>query len=311
MSTVKTVIGPDKVAILLQNNFDKNASEIEPLAGGEMSQAYSFVSHGKDLVIRLFMESTSFEKDKYAAEHFMSSMVPIPKTLTIGKTDTLFYSITEKAKGKMFEDWDSQTRKSLTPKFMETLHAIHKTPIADRGFGWWDTAGHAKYDSWQESLFAKREHVEEDFMKANKLSAPEKKDIELIYDNLIKLIPHMPILHFLVHADYGGSNVMSDGEKITAVFDWGNSVYGDFLYDVAWLDFWWPEENLKELFKTFYQKRKIDIQDFERRILCYQLHMGMGILGFWIMSDQKEKYKMSKERIFKLLGEQDQNKTRI
>ena len=110
----------------------------------------------------------------------------------------------------------------------------------------------------------------------------------------------MPNLHYLIHADYGGNNLMSDGKKITGVLDFGNSSYGDFLYDVAWLDFWWNELDYKKEFYNYYAKKGVDLTDFEERILCYQLHMGLGILGFFIMSEQKDKYDYAKKRIFGL-----------
>jgi Phosphotransferase enzyme family len=35
-------------------------------------------------------------------------------------------------------------------------------------------------------------------------------------------------------------HVLVQGSRITAVIDWGNALYGDWLYDAAWLIFWWP-----------------------------------------------------------------------
>ena len=43
---------------------------------------------------------------------------------------------------------------------------------------------------------------------------------------------------YLLHGDYGFDNVLVDQGKISGVLDWANAKYGDFLYDVAWLDFW-------------------------------------------------------------------------
>ena len=34
--------------------------------------------------------------------------------------------------------------------------------------------------------------------------------------------------------------MLVQGSRITAVIDWGNALYGDWLYDAAWLIFWWP-----------------------------------------------------------------------
>lgn len=302
MSTIKTKISEGKVVEILQEHFDPEIVSVIRLPGGEMSQAFSFVSEQKHLVIRFYKEDTSFEKDRYAHDHFSSEIIPIPKTHVVGhlKNDGLFYSITDQEKGKNLDQLDQTTREKLIPQEIEILHALHSSNIKQKGYGWWDKNGWAQYSSWQESLYAKKEHVDSDFFKVNKQYAPEKKDIEIVYKKMLELIPKMPNIRHLVHADYGMSNIMSDGENITGILDFGNSIYGDFLYDVAWLDFWMSERKYKEKFQKFYEIKKIDVPDFETRILCYQLHMGMGILGFFIMSEQKEKYELSKQRLFGL-----------
>ncbi len=302
MSTIKTHISGEKVLEILKEKFDPDIKSVLSLMGGEMSQAFSFVSKETHFVIRFYKESTSFRKDKYAHDHFASSQVPIPKTHKIGRLDdnSLYYSITDKVKGKNLDQLDQTTREKLILQEIEILHALHSSNIKQKGYGWWDQNGYAKYSSWQENLHAKKEHVDSDFFKVNKQFAPEKKDIEIVYKKMLELIPKMPNVRFLVHADYGMSNLISDGEKITGVLDFGNSMYGDFLYDVAWMDFWLSGMHYKEKFQKFYEIKKIDVPDFETRILCYQLHMGMGILGFFIMSEQKEKYELSKQRLFQL-----------
>ena len=35
-------------------------------------------------------------------------------------------------------------------------------------------------------------------------------------------------------------NVLINGATIIAIIDWGNAMYGDHLYDAAWLIYWWP-----------------------------------------------------------------------
>lgn len=302
MSTIKTRISDKNALEILKERFDSEIGSITSLPGGEMSQAFSFTSKGKNLVIRFYKEATSFEKDKYAHDHFGCEAVPIPKTHIIGRLDdrSLFFSITDKVEGKNLDLLDNETRIKLIPQEIEILHTLHNSKVEEKGYGWWDRNGFAKYSSWQENLYAKKEHVDSDFLKVNKQHPPEMKDIETVYNKMLELIPKMPNLHFLVHADYGMSNLMSDGIKITGVLDFGNSMYGDFLYDVAWLDFWLRDMNYKDHFQKFYYEKKVTVPDFETRILCYQLHMGMGILGFFIMSEQKDKYDLSKQRLFNL-----------
>ena len=39
----------------------------------------------------------------------------------------------------------------------------------------------------------------------------------------------------VIHGDLLNRNILVDGERINAVLDWGNALYGDHLYDAAWL----------------------------------------------------------------------------
>jgi aminoglycoside phosphotransferase (APT) family kinase protein len=44
----------------------------------------------------------------------------------------------------------------------------------------------------------------------------------------------------VIHGDLVNRNVLGLNSKVTAVIDWGNALYGDWLYDAAWLICWWP-----------------------------------------------------------------------
>ena len=46
--------------------------------------------------------------------------------------------------------------------------------------------------------------------------------------------------HHSVRRCPGNSSLLVQGSRIAAVVDWGNALYGDWLYDAAWLIFWWP-----------------------------------------------------------------------
>jgi hygromycin-B 4-O-kinase len=80
----------------------------------------------------------------------------------------------------------------------------------------------------------------------------------------------------LVHGDLLAGNVLVAGEWITAVLDWGNSIAGDPLYDLAWLIFWSPwhpgldPARLRSVADDLYGGSDID-----ERLRCYHLHIGL------------------------------------
>ena len=61
------------------------------------------------------------------------------------------------------------------------------------------------------------------------------------YNQLQKIAPDLdPVPRSLVHGDLINRNVLVDDRRLTGVFDWGCSLYGDHLYDLAWFEFWAP-----------------------------------------------------------------------
>jgi hygromycin-B 4-O-kinase len=54
------------------------------------------------------------------------------------------------------------------------------------------------------------------------------------------MVASCPEERHLIHSDLLHYNVLVAGDQISAVFDWGCALYGDLLYDVAWLTFWAP-----------------------------------------------------------------------
>ena len=57
------------------------------------------------------------------------------------------------------------------------------------------------------------------------------------YARLCELARWCPEDRHLIHDDLINRNVLVDGDRISAVLDWGSSKYGDFLYDIAKLVF--------------------------------------------------------------------------
>ena len=302
MSTVKTKVDNDRVSEFLRKSFSESSSSLEPIKSGELSQGFFFISQGKDYVIRINKKLEGFRKDKYAHDNFHSKDIPIPRTIKLGKfNDTLHYSITERAPGKIIDDFKKTKILDFIPSIIKTLDAIHNTSIDAERFGDWNSKGVAKNNTWKEHLLELMDENDEDLKNKNHSGFLEEyvvKELTKIYSSLIVYCPE---IRHLVHADFGFNNTLSDGEKITGVIDWENSKYGDFLFDIAWLNFWQKEINYKDIFLQHYKKNKVDINNFEERILCYTLYFGIGSLFFFAKSEQEGSYTFARDRLFELV----------
>ena len=96
----------------------------------------------------------------------------------------------------------------------------------------------------------------------------------------------LEVSRHLVHADLLHGNVLVAGDRITAVLDWGCSLYGDFLYDVAWMTFWAPWHpgvacvDIATAARSHLTAIGADVVDYDRRLHCCMLHIGLDHIAY-------------------------------
>jgi|TARA_Y100000310_G_C20622058_1_gene783913 hygromycin-B 4-O-kinase len=303
MSTAKTKIDKEIIVEFVKNSFSKDAESFETIADGEMSQGFFFSANKKDFVIRVNKRLNGFEKDKYAYEHFYSKDMPIPKTILLGELNkNLYFSITERAKGRLLCDYNEKETHNSMPNIIKTLDAIHAVDISKtKGFGSFDSQGKTDFQSHTDALTKQIKMTLESFKKEADNKLLEKDVIEYLLKKYKALFKYCPEIRYLVHGDFGSDNVTVNNNQITGVFDWELASYGDFLFDVAWLDFWRDNIDYKGIFLRHYQKKGVDTKNYEERILCYKLNFGIGSLMFYINSGQEKKYLATKAELMKMV----------
>ncbi len=235
MSTYKTVYDEKGASRLLAELFDELDINTERLKGGEGSSAFSFVLNKQRLVLRVNSNGVGgYEKDKFAYENFSSKSLPIPKVIKIGVKDgDLAYVVTEEASGVTLDKLTESEYVELAPELVATLDAINGVNLVGSGYGDWGGDGNASYSTWQDYLKAciKQEPIKD---------LPEfydQKLHELIIKKASSLFKYCPEERVLVHGDFGLDNALCENRKISSVIDWENSLYGDKVFDVAWIDF--------------------------------------------------------------------------
>jgi hygromycin-B 4-O-kinase len=290
MSTYKTKVDHVLVQNFLHKKYGQSIHSIMPVSDGESAQAYYFDSpNGQHLVLKVSdRDAYSFHKDQFAYEHFRSEKLPIPRTIEVGEIqNSLHYSLSERAAGKTLDKFSKEEINKLMPEIIECMEQIHSTLPAGEGFGKWDLNGKAEYSSWNDSLSADlylddQETKAADFYN-EELATSLRKEI-------LTLLPMMPEERKLIHWDFGHNNTLSDGIKITGVFDWANAAYGDTLVDVAWLDFWAEEQGFVSAIKKHRKTSGYDLKNYNERIICYKLIIGLSSLGFFARSRQRDAY---------------------
>jgi hygromycin-B 4-O-kinase len=307
MSTVKTTIDRAVVEQIFCGHFTDTIIQIDPLGGGELSQAFGVRTGDGSYVLRVNRHGHTYAKDALAAQVFASATLPIPACIARGQLDErLTYAISVRAPGCPLNMLPIEAYRQVLRQLMGVLDAIHQVDVSSYpGAGPWDDDGDGQYPRWDAYLRTVRDEPASGFWanwtRLFTESFLEQTVFDAVYAQMDQLLRFCPDQRWLVHGDYGFDNVLVDGQRITGVIDWSNAAYGDFLYDVARLDFFDPASRFKERFRERYAERKQPVPDYEERIRCYQYCVGLDGLRFYAKSGQYAAYCGTRERLMALL----------
>lgn len=309
VSTHKTSIDIDVVIALLEGLYPGEISHVEFVAGGEGSQAFSFNRGDEGFIVRINRHSDEgFKKDQWAFLQYGSDIIPIPEIVQIGQMQNGYYfAISHKIHGALAKHVPQTDLEEVVPRMFVVLDAIHAIDISTTtGYGKWDSDGNAHRTTWKDFLLEVNTYTigTETQPSLFATSFLEKDVWDQLYGTLVDLIEYCPQERYLLHGDFGFDNLFVVDGHVAGVIDWEHSMYGDFLYDVAWLAFWSKGYDFKAAYKAHAASKGQDIPNLEERLLCYQLYIGLGSLSFYAYSNQKDKYDSSKARLLGLVGKE-------
>jgi hygromycin-B 4-O-kinase len=275
-----------RVEAFLATRFGGNAADVAPLGTGVWSKAFAFRRAGHDYVIRFGAHQEDFFKDRLAAR-YASPALPIPRVVELGEAFGGYYAISERVFGTYIDDVDETQMRALLPSLFAALDAARLADLSGTtGYGAWDADGTAPYPSWRAALVdvandrpIDRIHGWRERLAASPVGVGP---FEEAYGHLLALTDHVPAERHLIHSDLLHYNVLVEADRITGVLDWGCGMYGDFLYDLAWLCFWqpwypaWQRIDFRGEATRHYAAIGLDVPHFEERLRCCQLHIGLA-----------------------------------
>jgi hygromycin-B 4-O-kinase len=239
----------------------------------------------------------------------------MPRFLEIGPAfDRLSYAISERAHGEFLEQRDAPAMQRLLPSLFDVLDALRDVNISDRvGFGLWRGAdGVAPHANWREALLAiatdppsSRKHGWRERLAA---SAAASQAFEAGYRAIQALVEACPNRRHLLHSDLLYFNVLVDQDRVSAVLDWGSSMYGDWLWDLAWITFWqpwytaWADVDIRAAAEHHFESIRLDVPNFAERLRCYELAIGLDGLAYQSFAGHADHLAWTTQRVFGLLG---------
>ena len=303
---------------LLGERFTAPIKDLSVVPGGEIAQIYAFSVNGGSYILRIAPEmGANLEKELFIqrllAASPASSAVPAAPILHIGRLGALHYAISLRMPGAPLTRLPPPDYEATIPALLKTLDAIHAVDVrATTGYGVFADDGAGYFPSWRASLAAvgvEEPEPEENSNSARRsvfeatfLTRDERTVWDTVYTRMIALLDFCPEDRYLVHGDYGFDNVLAANGRITAVLDWPNAQYGDFLYDVAWLDFWPSGFAFRERCLAHYAELNIAVPSYAERILCYQCSIALNALRFFAQRQNAEAYRWASHAILSRLG---------
>ena len=285
---------------------------VAAIGAGEWSRAYAYTLDGERFVIRFGALDEDFRKDALAAR-FATPDLPIPEIVAMGEAQDGYFAISRRAEGRFLDDLDADEMRATLPSLFATFDAMRTADLrGTSGFGGWGANGNAPHASWREALLAvgqdrsgSRTHGWRARLAA---SATGSGPFDAAWARLDELTRIETEVRSLIHGDLLNRNVLANGERISAVLDWGCAMYGDFLYDVAWLCFWqpwypaWKEVNFAHEAARHYAAQGLPVPHFRERLLACQLQIGLDSQAYcafrerWEMLDEVARYTLALAR---------------
>jgi hygromycin-B 4-O-kinase len=270
--------------------FGRMVSEVSAVGQGAWSRAYAFRSDGAEYIVRFSALDEDFHKDRIAAD-YSSRDLPIPAVVEIGETQDGFFAISKRASGEFLDDLDKDQMRAMLPAIFAALDAARRVDLSETtGYGGWEADGNAPHHSWRAALLAIGKHEPgertQGWQERLVASPTGSRPFDEALARLDALIPDDAEERHLIHSDLLNYNVLVADARISAVIDWGCAIYGDFLYDLAWFEFWspwypaWRGIDFRSEAIRYYSSIGLSVPRFEERLTCCLIHIGLAAQAY-------------------------------
>jgi hygromycin-B 4-O-kinase len=306
MSDLRPKVETAQVLTLLNQHFRAPVIDLVPVDGGQVASTFSFRVEERECIVRFNLDkmlNSNFSKEAYLVRKLAGTSLPLAPLMYVGRLGDLHFAISHKMPGKMLQEHSPQEVKALLPQILELLEMTHTVDISEtQGYGVFDDQGRGMDASWHASLskIIEEEDERDYFGKWHRLfdeTFLERNLFDELYQRMQELLVYCPEERTLLLGGVTTRNLLAQNGKITAVLDLINASYGDVVYDIVPLDFWWPPLGIREAFLADQRQRGRKLPFYKERLLCYECHHALIGLRFYAKSGNEKGYQMVREII--------------
>jgi hygromycin-B 4-O-kinase len=278
-------LNPELVTEFLRQRLGSEIVAVERIHHGQWSRAFYVQTADRSYVARFSVLDEDFRKDQRVMA-YASPDLPVARILQVGKAFDGFYAISERIDGDFVENLDAAGMRRLLPSLFRALDAMRNVDVSDTtGFGVWGGDGQAPHATWRAALLdtaddraTKRVHG----WRPRLATSPDAERVfETAFDELVRRVDVCPNERYMVHSDLLYFNLLVADDRVSGVIDWGSSLYGDFVWDIAWFTFWqpwypaWSGVDFGGAAREHFAATGLDVPNFDERLRCCELAIGL------------------------------------
>jgi hygromycin-B 4-O-kinase len=310
-----------KYVKIIKGIYHKEPQNLEFLSKGFFSEAYRFKLNDENYILRIGVRELPFQKDMLISER-IGDRVKVAKIIKTGAIGDKFYSIHKDIPGDDIQNVDLAKNENLLRSLLDEAVKIYKTDISGtKGFGSWDETGDAKsatfaetftdFETWHTDFLSRPGEKFKPFDETFENSFVDVKIVEKLKNEIVANLDKLPNTRYLYHGDFGFDNVIAQDDDVTGIIDWAESGYGDFLKDIANIDYWRGDRFVSEYFFENYKDSELqpeadqlladDFTNYNIRIDTYLADIALSSFYLYVNRDQKDWFEEDRKRLKLLL----------
>ena len=203
---------------------------------GMDSEVFSIVDGNKKEYVIKIGEGVSTDIEAYKLIEKEGLNIPVPMIYLTTSFDNTPVLVMEKMKYPLLESVDKETMHWYISSMIETQKMIHTINSERTGY----ITDENEKRNWKEFHLSKFDSTDE-YLKWDEISKRDGLDIDLILRSVDRFISKFSKVEIkegnysLLHTDYNQRNLFVNPKTktIAGIIDWGESMFGDPIYDFA------------------------------------------------------------------------------